>query len=151
MQHLTTPTKAKDIERKWHVIDVKDKVLGRESTVIAGLLIGKNKPYYTTHLDCGDYVIVLNAKEVVLTGKKEVNKVYTRYSGYPGGLRSMRAEEVRAQKPTDLVTLSVKGMLPKNRLRARMLTRLYVFAGPEHNMQQEMTQKKEVSEPNKKD
>lgn len=150
MQHLTTPTKAKDIERKWHVIDVKDKVLGRESTVIAGLLMGKSKSYYSPHLDCGDYVIILNAKEVALTGKKEVKKVYTRYSGYPGGLRSMRVEEVRAKKPTDLVTNSVKGMLPKNRLRARMLTRLYVFAGPEHNMQQEMT-KKEVSEPNKKD
>ena len=143
MQHLTTSTKAKDIKREWHVIDVKNKVLGRESTVIANLLMGKSKSYYTTNLDCGDYVIVLNAKEVALTGKKETQKVYTRYSGYPGGLRKMRVEEVRAQKPTDLITHSVKGMLPKNRLRDRMLTRLYVFSGPEHNMEEQMKQSKD--------
>lgn len=144
MQHLTTSTKAKDIQRSWHVIDVKDQVLGRQSTKIANLLMGKSKPYFTTNLDCGDYVIVLNAKEVAVTGKKETKKVYTSYSGYPGGLKSRRLEEMRAEKPTNIITLSVKGMLPKNRLRDRMLTRLFVFEGSEHNLQDKMNEKENI-------
>ena len=138
MQKLTTPTKEKDIKRSWHKIDVGGKVLGREASKIAQLLIGKSKPYYTPHLDCGDHVVVINAKEVVLTGKKETDKIYTRYSGYPGGLKKITAEQMRENKPTEIVTRAVSGMLPKNKLRARMLTRLHVFEGSENDFEDKL-------------
>jgi len=138
MQKLTTPTKEKDIKRSWHKIDVGGKVLGREASKIAQLLIGKSKSYYTPHLDCGDHVVVINAKEVVLTGKKETDKIYTRYSGYPGGLKKITAEQMRENKPTEIVTRAVSGMLPKNKLRARMLTRLHVFEGSENDFEDKL-------------
>ena len=125
-------TKAADVKREWHLIDVKGKILGRIATVIAKLLIGKQKPYFVSHLDCGDYVIITNAKEVVVTGKKEVQKKYYRHSGYPGGFKEETLSKLRARKPEDIILHSVKGMLPQNKLRDRMLARLFVFQGEEH-------------------
>ena len=132
MHLMTRPTKASDIKREWHLIDAKDKVLGREATGIAKLLMGKGKAYFAKNLDCGDFVVVVNAQEVQVTGKKETDKVYTRYSGYPGGLRKITVKELREQKPEEIIRHAVSGMLPKNKLRASMLKRLYVFSGSEH-------------------
>lgn len=132
MQNLTKPTKAASIERSWHHIDVNDVILGRTATIIAGLLMGKGKPYFAKNMDCGDFVVITNAEKVKVTGNKELQKVYTNYSGYPGGLKSARLEEVRAKKPEEIVRHAVSGMLPKNKLRAQMLKRLYVYKGPEH-------------------
>lgn len=123
----TAATKASEIKREKHVIDVKGKVLGRISSQISQLLMGKSKPYFVRNLDCGDYVTVINAGEVVLTGKKELGKKYYRYSGYPSGLTIETAEKLRIRKPGDLITHAVKGMLPQNKLRDKMLTRLRVF------------------------
>lgn len=124
----TAATKASEIKREKHVIDVKDMVLGRVSTQIAQLLMGKAKPYFVRNLDCGDYVTVINAKHVVLSGKKETAKQYYRYSGYPGGLTIETPEKLRIRKPQDIIIHAVKGMLPQNKLRDRMLTRLIVHA-----------------------
>lgn len=129
----STSTTAKQIERNWHIIDVNDQVLGRSATKIANLLMGKSKSYFVKHLDCGDYVVVINAKLVKTTGKKEEGKVYTRYSGYPGGLRKETLGELRDRRPEEIITRAVSGMLPHNRLRDKMLKRLYVFAGEEHS------------------
>ncbi len=132
MQHLTKPTKATDIVRNWHLIDVNGKILGRNATKIAGLLMGKGKPYFAKNLDCGDYVVVTNAKTVDVTGNKEKQKIYTNYSGYSSGLKKARLEEVRAKNPVKIVQHAVSGMLPKNKLRDQMLKRLYVYSGSEH-------------------
>lgn len=138
----TQPTKQSEIQRKWYVIDVKDRVLGRACTEIAQLLMGKNKPYFAKNLDCGDYVVVINAKNVEVTGKKEIEKVYTRYSGYPGGIHSETVKELRIRKPEELIRHGVSGMLPKNRLHDSMMKRLYIFAGEEHTYQDKVKEKK---------
>ncbi len=135
MKPTTHPTKAKDITRSWHVIDVKDQVLGRVATRIAHTLMGKSKSYFVRHLDCGDYVVVINAAHVVTTGKKESQKLYTRYSGFPGGLKAKALWQVRKEKPTEVVRHAVMGMLPKNKLRDRLITRLYVYPEAEHPYQ----------------
>jgi large subunit ribosomal protein L13 len=132
---VTQPTKASQIKRVWHLIDVKDQTLGRIATKIAVLLMGKGKPYFVRNLDCGDYIVVINAKTVAVTGKKEEKKVYIRHSGYPGGFRSETLRELRGRKPEDIIVHAVKGMLPDNRLKDRMLTRLFVFPGAEHKYQ----------------
>ena len=130
--NTTIATKASDIKREWHLIDVKDQTLGRVSSKIAQLLMGKSKPYFVRNLDCGDYVVVVNAKAVKTTGNKEEQKKYYRHSGYPGGFKEESLKELRERKPENIITHAVKGMLPDNRLRDRMLTRLFVFAGEEH-------------------
>lgn len=132
MQKITKPTKIGNIERFWHLIDVNDAILGRNATSIANLLMGKGKAYFAKNMDCGDYVVIINAATVKVTGNKEKQKTYTRYSGYPGGLKKARLEEIRAKKPQDLVRHAVSGMLPKNKLRDQMLRRLYIYAGVEH-------------------
>ena len=129
---MTKPTKVSEVKREWHLVDIKGKILGRTATEIAQFLMGKGKPYFTKNLDCGDYVVVINAVDVRVTGKKETDKVYTRYSGYPGGLRKIRLEEYREKKPEEIIRHAVSGMLPKNKLRNSMLRRLYVFKGSEH-------------------
>ena len=131
----TKPTKTSDIKRDWVLVDVKDQILGRQAVAIAHKLMGKGKSYFANNLDCGDYVVVINAKDVKTTGKKELLKKYTNYSGYPGGLRTRTLKEVRAQDPTEVITHAVSGMLPKNKLRASMLKRLYVFSENEHKYQ----------------
>lgn len=132
MQKLTKPTKTSDIERAWHLIDVNNAILGRNATKIANLLMGKGKAYFARNMDCGDYVVIVNAANVKVTGDKEKQKTYTRYSGYPGGLKRARLEEVRAKKPEEIVRHAVTGMLPKNKLRAQFLKRLYVYADDKH-------------------
>lgn len=145
MNKVTKPTTTKEIKRAWHLIDVRDKVLGREAVAIAHKLMGKNKAYFANNLDCGDYVVVVNAKEVRATGKKELLKKYTNYSGYPGGLRTRTLKEMRAESPTEIITHAVGGMLPKNKLRAQMLKRLYVFADENHTYQDKVVAKEEAA------
>ncbi len=128
----TYATKSKDVERKWHLVDLKNKVLGREATRIAVLLQGKNKPYFVPSLDVGDHVVIINAQKVRLTGKKEDQKVYRRYSGYPGGLKEISYRQMLDRHPNKVVRHAVWGMLPKNKLRSKMIKRLYIFSGEEH-------------------
>ncbi len=138
MKKQTNATKASEIKRAWHIVDLKGKILGRIATEIALLLMGKAKPYFVRNLDCGDYVVVINAKEVEVTGKKELEKVYYRYSGYPGGLHSKTLEKLRQEKPEEVIIHAVKGMLPQNRLRDSMLKRFFVFAGEEHPYEEKL-------------
>lgn len=119
-------------QRQWHVIDADGAVLGRLAVQVANALRGKDKPVFTPHLDAGDFVVVINAEKVVLTGKKETDKRYMSYSGWKGGERYRTVAEVRAAHPERLITHAVKGMLPKNRLGAQLLTKLKVYAGAEH-------------------
>ena len=130
--HTTKPTKISDITRTWHLIDVKDKVLGRIATDIALALMGKSKPYFVRNLDCGDFIVVVNAKYVATTGKKEKQKLYGNFSGFPGGLKQKALWQMRAEKPTEILRLAVWGMLPKNKLRDRLITRLYIYPEAEH-------------------
>lgn len=129
---ITISTKATDIKRVWHFVDVKDKTLGRVSTEIAHLLMGKSSPYFVRNLDCGNYVVVVNASLIKVTGNKEKQKNYYRHSGYPGGFRSESLEELRVRKPESIVIHAVRGMLPQNKLKDKMLKRLFVFSGEEH-------------------
>lgn len=130
--NATPATKIEQVKREWHLIDVKGKTLGRVASEIAQLLMGKGKAYFVRNLDCGDYVVIVNAKDVKVTGKKEEQKTYVRHSGYPGGFKSELLKELRVRKPEEIITHAVKGMLPDNKLRSRMMTRLFVFAGEEH-------------------
>lgn len=119
-------------DKQWVVIDATDLALGRLSSRIALILRGKNKPGYTPNVDCGDNVIVINAEKVALKGKKMTNRVYTRYTGYPGGQRFTTPAEILAKRPAELIRRAVKGMLPKTRLGDQILGNLHVYAGPEH-------------------
>lgn len=132
-----------EIERKWYVVDATDKTLGRLSTEIARVLRGKHKPIFTPHVDCGDYIIVVNAEKIKLTGNKENQKVYRHHTGYMGGLRERSYKEMLAKHPERIIEKAVKGMLPKNSLGRQMYTKLKVYAGPEHN---HAAQKPEVLE-----
>ena len=118
--------------RKWHVVDAEGKVLGRLAVEVANVLRGKNKPIYTPHLDAGDFVVVINAEKVVLTGKKETDKKFMSYSGWKGGERYRNVAEVRARHPERLIMHAVKGMIPKNRLGDALLTKLKVYKGNQH-------------------
>jgi large subunit ribosomal protein L13 len=120
-------------QRKWHVIDADGAVLGRLAAQVADVLRGKNKPVYTPHLDAGDFVVVINAEKVRVTGKKETAKQYMTYSGWKGGEKYATVAQVRAKQPEHLITHAVKGMIPKNRLGAQLLTKLKVFKGPKHD------------------
>lgn len=139
----TYVAKPSEIERKWYVIDVADQILGRVATEIATVLRGKHKPEFTPFLDTGDYVIVVNADKIKVSGNKEEDKLYRRHSGYPGGLKEVSLGEVRAKYPERIIKQAVKGMLPKNALGRQMLKKLKVYAGPEHKNQ---AQKPEVWE-----
>ena len=132
MNTITKSTKADDVIRTWYFFDVKDKVLGRIATEIALKLMGKAKPYFVRNLDCGDHVVVINAKHVAVTGKKEKDKTYGFYSGYPGGLKEKALWQMRKEKPTEIINRAVFGMLPKNKLRDRLVTRLYIYPEAEH-------------------
>ncbi len=128
----TYAVKASEIERDWYVVDAADQVLGRLATKIAGVLRGKHKPIYSTHLDTGDYVVVINAERVRLTGKKADQKEYFRHSGYMGGDRLIPFRLMQQRHPVRVIRLAVKGMLPKNTLGRAMLKKLKVYAGSEH-------------------
>ncbi len=130
--YKTLSLKAGDIKKEWYVIDATDLVLGRLASRVVLILRGKNKPCYTPHMDCGDYVIVLNADKVRLTGKKMTDKVYVRHTGYPGGQRFSTPKDILEKKPTELVRMAVKRMLPKTRLGAKLINHLYLYQGSEH-------------------
>jgi len=128
----TYSTKASDIKREWHVMDASDKVLGRFATQVANLLMGKHKPMFSPNLDTGDFVVVINAAKIKVTGNKAKQKLYYRHSGYPGGLKSISLEKMMQTHPTRVIEHAVKGMLPHNRLGARMFKKLKVYAGETH-------------------
>lgn len=132
MQSRTYCPKQGEIERRWFVVDAAGQTLGRLAAEVARVLTGKNKPTYTPHLDTGDFVIVVNAEQTVLTGKKETDKVYYRQSGRPGGLKAETAGQLRQRRPAKLIENAVAGMLPKNTLGRHQLKKLKVYAGPEH-------------------
>ena len=120
------------VTRNWYVIDAKDMPLGRVASKAAVILRGKHKVTYTPHVDCGDYVIVINAEKVEVTGKKRKEKIYKRHTGYPGGLREITFEKLQAKKPEEIIRHAVKGMLPDGKLGRQMFKKLKVYAGPEH-------------------
>lgn len=128
----TITTKASDIKRNWRLFDVKNKILGRVGTEIAGILIGKSKPYFVHNLDCGDYVVVINSASVSVTGKKMEQKIYRHYSGFPGGQKKKTLKQVLIEHPEKVIRQAVSGMLPKNKLRDSMLRRLYIFPDGNH-------------------
>jgi len=132
MKNITKSTKVKDIVRNWHIVDVKEQTLGRISTDIAHKLLGKSKTNYVRNLDCGDYVVVVNASFVVVTGKKEKEKMYGNYSGHPGGLKQKPLWLLRRDNPTEIIRRSVMGMIPVNKLRDRLMTRLYIYPNADH-------------------
>lgn len=141
MNNITHSVKASEIERKWYVIDADGKVLGRLATEVAKLLKGKHKPTYSTHMDVGDHVIVINTDKMILTGNKLEDKIYRRHTGYIGNMKEESAKEVMAKDSTKALMLAVKGMLPKNSLGRQMLTKLRLYAGPEH---EQVAQKPEI-------
>ncbi|MBD3250000.1 MAG: 50S ribosomal protein L13 [Candidatus Pacebacteria bacterium] len=132
-----------DVERDWILVDADDRVLGKLATEIAELLIGKNKVTYTPHVDSGDYVVVTNASEIVLTRKKADKKVYRWHTGFIGSLKEMKFKDMLAQKPEKVIELAVKNMLPKNKMRKQRLARLKVYPGAEHPHQSQIKETKE--------
>ena len=128
----TYMAKPQDIERKWYVIDAEGKTLGRLASEAASILRGKNKPVFTPHMDTGDYVIIINAEKVEVTGKKRKEKIYKRHTGYPGGLREITFEKLQAKDPEEIIRHAVKGMMPNGKLGRQMYKKLKVYAGPEH-------------------
>lgn len=134
MTKSSTAIKQGEFKSDWHLVDVSGKILGRIAVDIAKLLMGKSKPSFVRNLDCGDYVVVINAKEVKVTGKKESDKRYYRHTGYPGGLKSESLKNIREARPEEIITHAVAGMLPQNKLKAKMLKRLKVFPGKEHSL-----------------
>jgi large subunit ribosomal protein L13 len=128
----TYSAKPGEVTRQWYLVDAEGKTLGRLATQIADTLRGKRKPQYTPHVDTGDFVIVVNAEKIQVTGNKLDQKRYYRHSGYPGGLRSRTLREQLDRRPTEVLRVAVKGMLPKNRLARQQITKLKIYAGPEH-------------------
>ena len=140
----TFSAKPQTVERDWYVVDATDKVLGRLATEIARRLRGKHKPVYTPHVDTGDYIVVINADKIKVTGRKETDKTYYHHTGYPGGLKSITLDKVRAQAPERIIETAVKGMLPKNPLGRAMFRKLKVFAGNEHDHTAQQPQPLEI-------
>jgi large subunit ribosomal protein L13 len=140
----TVSAKKETVERKWFVVDAQDVVLGRLATNVASILRGKTKPIYTPHVDTGDFVVVVNAEKIQLTGKKLDNKVYYHHTNYPGGLKSITAGKLLKEKPEEVIIAAVKGMLPKNPLGRDMIHKLKVYAGAEHPHAAQMPEKLEI-------
>jgi large subunit ribosomal protein L13 len=132
LSYKTVSANKETVEKEWYIIDAKDVVLGRLASVVAMVLRGKHKPSFTPHVDCGDYVIVINADKVKLTGSKMTDKQYVRHTGYPGGQRTQTPEDLLAKKPEAVVEKAIKGMLPKSRLGSEMFRNLYVYAADTH-------------------
>jgi len=128
----TYQAKKEEIEHQWYVVNAEGKVLGRLASELAKILRGKHKPAYTPHVDTGDFVVVVNAGKIRLTGKKLKDKIYYHYTGYPGGIKEISAEKLLAKKPTEMIRMAVQGMLPKNSLGRQMLRKLKVYASPDH-------------------
>jgi large subunit ribosomal protein L13 len=140
----TYQANAQDRERGWYVVDAEGKTLGRLATQIANVLRGKHKPTYTPHVDVGDFVIVVNAEKVAVTGDKREKKLYWRHSGYPGGIRSRTLGDLLEKRPEEVIRKAVKGMLPRNRLARQQLRKLKVYAGPEHPHQAQQPKELEI-------
>ena len=140
----TYSQKPSEVSREWFLVDAAELPLGRLATIIADKLIGKNKPSYTPHIDGGDYVVVVNAANLVVTGDKETDKIYYRHSGFPGGIKDATLAEVREKFPERIIEAAVKGMLPKNKLSPERLKRLKIYAGAEHNHAAQSPKKVEV-------
>ena len=128
----TFSAKTETVKRDWYVVDAAGKTLGRLSSELASRLRGKHKPVYTPHVDTGDYLVVINAEKIAVTGKKLTDKLYHRHSGYPGGLKTRTLNDMLERRPEEVIRLAVKGMLPRNRLARKQLTKLKVYAGPDH-------------------
>lgn len=142
----TISVKANDIKREWHTIDASDEVLGKLATRVANLLMGKHKPLFSRNADVGDFVVITNAAKIQVTGNKKIQKLYHSHSGYPGGLKTINLEKLMATHPERIIEHAVKGMLPKNRLNAKMMKRLRVYAGiPRTSL--EKSKSTEVAEP----
>jgi large subunit ribosomal protein L13 len=137
----TTWKKQSDIDRKWYVVDLKGQTLGRACSQIAKLIIGKNKVDRVPNMDCGDYVIALNAKDIEVTGRKKKDKMYYTHSDYPGGLKEESFEELMERDPTKVIWYAVKNMLPKNKLQSTMIKRLFVYQGEDHKHQAQKPEK----------
>jgi large subunit ribosomal protein L13 len=133
-----------EVERRWYVVDAEGQTLGRLAAEIARVLRGKSKPQYTPHVDTGDFVVVVNAERIVVTGRKAEQKVYRRHSGYPGGLKTTSYEQLLERQPTEILRKAVKGMMPKTRLAHKQLRKLKIYAGPEHPHAAQSPQKLEV-------
>ena len=144
--YKTVSLNAATVMKEWVVIDATDLALGRLASRVALVLRGKTKPGYTPHVDCGDNVIVVNAEKVALGGKKMTDRVYVRYTGYPGGQRFTTPAEILAKRPTELIRRSVKGMLPKTRLGEKILHNLFIYAGPEHPHQAQQPKEIKLNE-----
>ena len=140
----TTIPKKQEIKRKWYIVDAKDKVLGKIAVKVANKLRGKDKPIFTPHLDCGDFVIVINTNKIKLTGNKMDDKKYSRHSGYPSGYKEESAKKLLERKPTKLVELAVSGMLPKNKLRKHFMQKLKLYATEEHPHEAQAPQSLEI-------
>ncbi len=136
---------AQDRERNWLLVDAEGQTLGRLATQIADALRGKRKPTYTPHVDTGDFVVVVNAEKITVTGQKLHEKMYYRHSGYPGGLKKRTLNDMLQRRPEEVIRLAVRGMLPKNRLARKQLTKLKVYAGPEHPHEAQKPQKLEIT------
>ncbi|MEX2211695.1 MAG: 50S ribosomal protein L13 [Gaiellaceae bacterium] len=128
----TWTAKPGEVQQRWYLVDAEGRTLGRLATQIADTLRGKTKPQYTPHVDTGDFVVVINAEKIAVTGKKLDDKIYYRHSGYPGGLKQRTLREQLDRRPTEVLRAAVKGMLPRNKLAARQITKLKIYAGPEH-------------------
>lgn len=131
-EKITKFVKPEDANRKWYLVDAKDQVLGRLATKIAGVIRGKNKAIFTPNMDTGDFVVVINADKIKMTGKREELKTYSHYSGYPGGLKTRKYSEMLQKKPEFIIETAVRGMLPKNRLGNKLIKKLKVYKGEEH-------------------
>ncbi|MFT5600594.1 MAG: large subunit ribosomal protein L13 [Parvicella sp.] len=145
LSYKTVSANKETADKKWHLVDAEGETLGRLASKIAKVLRGKYKTNFTPHADCGDYVIVVNAEKVVLTGNKWNNKVYIRHTGYPGGQRSLTATELLEKRPARLVEKAVKGMLPKNKLGSAIYRNLYVYVGAEHSQEAQKPAKLDLS------
>ena len=140
----TISAKKETVERYWYLIDATDKVLGRLSTEVANLLRGKNKPYYTPHVDTGAHVVIINAEKIKVTGNKSQNKIYYKHTGYIGNLKSINFEKLQEKDPEIIIEKSIKGMLPKNRLGRQMFKKVHVYKGSEHGHQGQQPISKEI-------
>ena len=140
----TYTAKPGEIHREWFLVDAEGQILGRLATRIADTLRGKGKPQYTPHVDTGDFVVVINAEKISVTGQKRSEKMYYRHSGYPGGLKKRTLNDMLERRPEEVIRLAVRGMLPKNRLARKQLTKLKIYAGPEHPHEAQKPQKLEI-------
>lgn len=142
--YRTTFANKETVKQKWYLVDAEDQVLGRLASRIANIIRGKHKPNFTPHVNCGDKVVVINAEKIILTGKKMDHKPYIRYTGYPGGERTLYPRDIMKKHPTEIIRMAVNRMLPKNRLQSKFMNNLYLFEGTEHKHQAQNPEKLEL-------